>query len=86
MEGIVPLWVDIYVRKERTKFIEYMKKNKIIVRPFWPCITEQKPYRIYKKDKIVNAKHLANHSVWLPSGIDKTETDIDRVIKSVNKF
>ena len=84
--GMVPLWVDIVFNGNRGYLIEYMKQKNIILRPFWPVITKQKPYEKFKSAKIINADYISKHGLWLPSGLDKTNTDISRVIEGFNKF
>ena len=85
-EGIIPLWVDIEINEDRESFIEYMRKNKIIVRPFWPSIPSQKPYQKFRSGKVDNANHLAKSCVWLPSGFEKQVADIERVVQKINSY
>ena len=71
-------------KKELSKFINYMKSNKIEVRPIWKLNHLQKPYLKAQNYKITNALKIVDRSICLPSSINLMNKDIKRIVSRIN--
>jgi perosamine synthetase len=81
--GSVPLWVDALVA-DAGGLIRFLEGHRIACRPFWPAIHTQPCYP--QPGAFPHASHAAEHGVWFPSGPNKSDDDIDRVIGAVRTF
>ena len=82
--GEVPLWTDLYCSK-RDQLHNYLLKNKVESRLFWHPINYCKPYKQTFKNleisKMYNEKLL-----WLPSTLDLTKKDLNKICSLINNF
>jgi perosamine synthetase len=81
--GAVPLWVDALVQ-DAPGLIRFLREHQITCRPFWPAIHTQPCYA--QAGAFPHADHAARHGVWFPSGVGKSDDDIDEVIGVVRTF
>ena len=81
--GTVPLWVDALV-DDASALIDHLKNNNIQCRPFWPAIHTQAPYQT--TISLSKSLYAATHGVWFPSGIGKTDADIEKVVEVVRSY
>ena len=68
----------------REGLMERLGKNGIQARPVWTLNHMQKPYRNCQSYKIEKAEKLANISLCLPSSTNLIESDICKVIGTLN--
>tara|TARA_B100000315_G_C14546717_1_gene573603 strand:- start:106 stop:1197 length:1092 start_codon:yes stop_codon:yes gene_type:complete len=81
--GEVPIYNEILVN-ERVKLIDYLAKNGIETRQFYPNIGSAS----YIKNNMnyPNSDKFANDGVYLPSGPGQTDDNIQRVIDCIRSF
>ncbi len=85
-EEVAPWFIDMLIgEKKRIDFIEYLKKEGIGSRPFYPAIHTQPPYH-YVKENFPNSSFISQHGVWLPSASQLTETDVQSICDVIKKF
>ena len=74
-------------KKNKLKFIKYMKSNKVecrsMVHPIFEAAFMKKKY--WKKDFPVS-KYISERSIHLPSGTGLSEFEINKICKLVNNF
>ena len=81
-----PLYVQATVNNKK-RFIEYMKINKIQIRPLPPSISSANYlYPKKNKEKFKNSNNFFKKGVFLPCGPSQKISDIKRVIKLINKY
>lgn len=88
LEGEFPLYVQALI-KNKLHFINFMKKNKIQVRPLPPSISTAKYlYKNKNKNKknFKNSNNFFKNGVYLPCGPSQNIRDINRVISVINKY
>ena len=78
--------LDGFKYKKIIKLTEYLKKNKIDVRPVWYLNHLQKPFLKCENYKIKNAIKLNNESLCLPSGPGLSELKIKKICKFIKEF
>jgi len=81
--GSVPLWVDALVQDARG-LIAFLEARRIVCRPFWPAIHTQACHA--RAGAFPHATYAADHGVWFPSGVGKSDADLDEVIGAVRAF
>lgn len=69
------LWIDCLVLKNRNKFLEFLKKEKIAFREFWLPMNMQKSMNEHKV-KLPNVNFISKRGVWLASNFDIKKRDI----------
>jgi len=84
-EDVAPWFIDILVDKKRSEFIEYLKKEGIGSRQFYPAIHTQPPYH-YVNGDFQNSSYISQHGVWLPSASQLTESDVLSVCNVIKQF
>ena len=78
-----PWSVDIYLNEvKRVKNL--LKKNKIFTRHVYPPLNSQKIYKKFKNFPI--SEYYCNRGLWLPSSLDLTDNQIDRICNLINKY
>lgn len=88
LENTTPWFIDPIV-ENRTDLIQYLFKNQIGSRSFYPPIHTQAPY---KKWQEYNGKHLpiseeiSSKGLWLPSASLLTDEVVLRICKVIKKF
>lgn len=81
-----PLYVQAIVNS-KNKFIKYMKKNKIQIRPLPPSIsTANYIYKNKDKNKFKNSNNFFKKGVYLPCGPSQKISDIKKVIRAINDY
>tara|TARA_B110000483_G_scaffold243657_1_gene334951 strand:- start:8287 stop:9348 length:1062 start_codon:yes stop_codon:yes gene_type:complete len=81
-----PLYVQAKVNNKK-RFIEYMKINKIQIRPLPPSISSANYlYPKKNKEKFKNSNNFFKKGVFLPCGPSQKISDIKRVIELINKY
>lgn len=82
-----PLFGDILVPAEsRSKLMDYLKKNNIGSRAFYPSINSQPAYRGYTKTKFPVSSELSQRGLWLPSSMTLTKLQLGYVCKKIKAF
>ena len=77
-----PWSVDIYL-KDVKKIKKILKKYNIYTRYVYPPLNSQKIYKHFKGLPISN--YYCKRGLWLPSSIDLTNKEIDKICKIINK-
>lgn len=83
-----PWFMDVLVEKKE-KLIEYLAKNQIGTRPFYPPIHTQAPYKNwsqYKHKHFLVSEEISRTGLWLPSSITLTDKTIINICKTIKKF
>ena len=80
-KGEVPVYIE-YLVNNRKKYLDYLQKKGIGIRPFYPDISSAK----YLNAKENNYKNtiFSSKGIYLPSGPDQSIDDIKRCIKIIN--
>jgi perosamine synthetase len=87
LNKITPWMVDILLKnkKNRFKLINYLEKQKIETRIFYPPIHRLKPYiQSDKKFKITST--ISDSGLWLPSSVTLNEKQINFICKNIKNF
>lgn len=82
-----PWFMDIFV-EDRSKLAEYLKENKIGVRPIYSPLYRQKAYE-YKNLSKYNfpvTEKYANRGLWLPSSLTLKEGEIDYICEKISEY
>ena len=79
----VPLYVQVYCKKKG--FINYMKNNKIMVRPLPPSISSSR-YLGEKSKSLKKLDSFLKSCYYLPCGPDIKLKDVKKVTTVINKF
>ncbi|MDA9187029.1 aminotransferase class V-fold PLP-dependent enzyme [Candidatus Pelagibacter sp.] len=77
-----PWSVDIYL-KDVKKLKKILEKNKIFTRYVYPPLNSQKIYNHLKNLPV--SSFYCKRGLWLPSSLDITNRDIDKICKLINK-
>ncbi|MDP3900884.1 MAG: DegT/DnrJ/EryC1/StrS family aminotransferase [bacterium] len=86
LESTSPWFVDILVAKTKRKpLMEFLKREGVGTRPFYPAIHIQPPYR-WVKGKFPVSEQMAGRGLWLPSSSFLKDRDIRGVAASIQKF
>ena len=81
------LFVIRVKNKQRSKFLNYLKKNGIIAGIHYPLPNhKQKPYKKYYKTKLPITDKISREIVSLPNFPLLTNNQINKIIHIVNKF
>ena len=80
----IPLWIECLV-DDRKNFIQFMKKNNVIIRPSYPSLNRMKILNS-NKYKFKNSEIFEKKGVFLPTGVDRDINEIKKVISSLKKF
>jgi perosamine synthetase len=83
-KGEVPLYNE-FICKKRSQLIEYLKKNDVESREFYPNFDKVKYMKI-KKEKFPNSRIYENSSLYLPSGPNLKLKEIKKTIKLIKNF
>lgn len=88
LDNTSPWLIDIFAEK-RDQLIEYLLKNQIGSRKFYPAIHTQAPYKNWSEYKNVHfpvSEEIPSKGLWLPSSSFLTDQTILRVCKVIKKF
>lgn len=83
-----PWFIDVLVGKKE-KLIEYLAKNQIGTRPFYPPIHTQAPYKNWKECRNSHfpvSSNVSSKGLWLPSSVSLTDEKILYICKVFKKF
>lgn len=87
--GDTPPWfIDVLV-ENKEKLIEYLAKNQIGSRPFYPPIHTQAPYKTwseYKNAHFPVSSKVSSKGLWLPSSVSLTDKIILYICNVAKKF
>lgn len=83
-KGEMPLYNE-FICKKRFQLMEYLKKNNVETRRFYPNFDKVK-YMKVKKDKYPNSRIYENSSIYLPSGPNLKLKEIKKTIKLIKNF
>ena len=87
LKKITPWMVDILIKnkKSRINLINYLEKQKIETRIFYPPIHRLKPYiQLDRKFKITSK--ISDSGLWLPSSVTLDEKQINFISKNIKNF
>ena len=80
-------WVyPIIVKKNKKKFLSFLKKKKIYLTNFWKTLSKQKPYKNYLYENLENSEKFSDQLVCLPSSTFLTEQQLKKIVKCINNF
>ena len=87
-ETEVPWFFDVeFVSKQiKDGFKEYLDKNGIETRDFYPALSSQKYLDEYKSDNLEYSENIYNRLLWLPSGNNISEEQLSFICETVSKF
>jgi perosamine synthetase len=75
--GEVRQWTDVLI-EDRSKVVAALEAERIGSRNFWFPLHRQEPYRA-ADGAFANSISISERGLWLPSRLDMSESDIDRV-------
>lgn len=81
--GEIPLYVEVLCRT-RVKLINFLKKNSIEARPFYPDISTAN--YLNKDSGKIKLSNYHKYGLYLPTGPNQKLSDIDRVISKLQIF
>ena len=87
LDKITPWMTDIILKngKKKNKLINFLEKNLIETRIFYPPIHKLSPYHeINKKYPITT--NISDRGLWLPSSINLKNKEIDFISKKIKEF
>lgn len=79
-----PWFMDIYVKKNRQKLINYLKLKKIKIRKVYPSLHNLNFYK--KKYQLLNAELYCKIGLWLPSSLNLQNKQIKYICDKINEF
>ena len=84
----VPWFFDVEFdsKQIKDKFKEYLDKNGIETRDFYPALSSQKYLDEYKSDNLEYSENIYNRLLWLPSGNNISEEQLSFICETVSKF
>jgi perosamine synthetase len=83
-KGEVPVYIEYLVPSSRKKWIEYLYKSGIEIRPFYPNIDSASYLKCKVKTK-KNSQVFSKYGVYLPSGPDQSIENASKCIQSIKK-
>ncbi len=84
LENTSPWFIDILTEK-RDELADFLKKNNIGTRPFYPAIHTQKPYD-WVKGNFKNSENISKRGLWLPSVSSLKDDDITYICNTIKEF
>ena len=78
-----PWSVDIYL-KDVNKLKKKLEEKNIFTRYVYPPLNSQKIYKNFKNLPVSN--FYCKRGLWLPSSLDITNSEIDKICKLINKY
>ena len=82
-ENETPWSIDIYL-KEVKKLKKILEKYKFFTRYVYPPLNKQVIYRQFKNLPV--SSYYCQRGLWLPSSLDLTMNDIDKICKIINSY
>ena len=87
-ETEVPWFFDVEFDSKQIKdeFKEYLDKNGIETRDFYPALSSQKYLDEYNSDNLEYSENIYNRLLWLPSGNNISEEQLSFICETVSRF
>ncbi len=87
-ETEVPWFFDVEFNSKEKKdvFKDYLDKNGIETRDFYPALSSQKYLHEYKSDNLEFSENIYNKLLWLPSGNNLNEEKLSFICETISKF
>ena len=87
IQKTTPWMIDIVLsnNKIREELIDFLAKNNIGTRIFYPPIHSLTPYKNNDK-KFLTSTDISKRGLWLPSSNTLTDNDLEFVCKKINEF
>ena len=87
LNKITPWMIDFIMdsKNKKNKLINYLEKNSIETRIFYPPIHRLKPYKDLDKN-YSNSSDLSDKGLWLPSSVTLENKEIDFICKKIKDF
>ena len=87
-ENEVPWFFDVEFDSKQIKdeFKEYLAKNKIETRDFYPALSSQKFLDRYKSDNLEFSESTYNKLLWLPSGNNLSEEQLSFICETISRY
>jgi dTDP-4-amino-4,6-dideoxygalactose transaminase len=83
INGEVPVYIEVLC-EHRDDLVNYLKKNKIQSRPFYPNISDAK--YLESNNKFSNSQEYSDNGLYLPSGPEQKDEDLKFVIETLFNF
>ena len=65
--------------------MKYLNENRIQTRPIWKLNHLQTPFKDFENYKIDNAHKLVDHCLCLPSSVNLSNSDLERILEALRK-
>ena len=87
-ENEVPWFFDVEFDSKEIKdgFKEYLDRNGIETRDFYPALSSQKYLDVYKSENLEFSENIYNKLLWLPSGNNISEEQLSFICETISKF
>ena len=87
LNKITPWMIDFILdsKNKKNKLINYLEKNRIETRIFYPPIHRLKPYKDLDKN-YRNSSDISDKGLWLPSSVTLENKEIDFICKKIKNF
>jgi perosamine synthetase len=87
LNKITPWMIDFILdsKNKKNKLINYLGKNSIETRIFYPPIHRLKPYKDLDKN-YSNSSDLSDKGLWLPSSVTLENKEIDFICRKIKDF
>ena len=79
-----PWFMDIYVKKNKQKLIDYLKLHKIKTRKVYPSLHNLSFYK--KKYQLLNSEFYCKVGLWLPTSLNLQSKQIKYISDKINEF
>jgi len=87
LNKITPWMIDIILdsKNKKNKLIDYLEKNYVETRIFYPPIHRLKPYKDLDKN-YRNSSDISDKGLWLPSSVTLENKEIDFICRKIKDF
>lgn len=87
LSRITPWMMDVLIKNKATKLklINFLNKQQIETRIFYPPIHSLPPYNVSSKNFPVT-ENISERGLWLPSSVTLKEKDVIRISRLIKKF
>ena len=87
LNKITPWMIDFILdsKNKKNKLINYLEKNRIETRIFYPPIHRLKPYKDLDKN-YRNSSDISDKGLWLPSSVTLANKEIDFICRKIKDF
>jgi len=77
-------WMNDILVTNRSRIVPLLQKNGIGVRPFYPAVHTQAPYKLVN-GKFPNSIWVSRRGLWLPSAVSLSNEEIGYVCQTIRK-